>query len=165
MSLWPIAHGLSRVFWWHSWHQNGWSKNREMVGNVCVSTGQNLATGKWGESPPCATYHKCTWWGICTLSNITSAVVSWIQTRRHICSQHSSFWCMWHLFPVISSLRLTIAAILSHSMQLSQEMMACLTWPFPNELNAGYFGALVCNYGWERSNKNLLVPCRILKGW
>jgi len=39
------------------------------------------------------------------------------------------------------SFLLTIAEISSCSIQLSQEIMACLTRSFPNELNAGYFGA------------------------
>jgi len=93
-------------------------------------------------------YHKYTWWGHCTSPGITTAVMSSIQTSQLICSRHSShssFCSMWHLFPVISSLidvaDITIAAILSHPVRLSQEMMTCLTRSFPNELDAGYFEA------------------------
>ena len=82
-----LPHKCFELCGWRSWHQNGWSKKDwvgEMAGNVCVSNAQNLATGKWGESPQCATYHKCTWRGHCTPSNITSAVVSSIQTRQFL---------------------------------------------------------------------------------
>ena len=74
----------------------------------------------------------------CALVISNLPVLSQLQLQSQII--HPSFCCMWHLFPVISFPSLIIAAILSHSMRLFQEMMTCLTRSFPNELNAGYSG-------------------------
>jgi len=49
-------------------------------------------------------------------------------------------------------------------MQLSQEMMAFLTRPFPNELNAGYFGAPCLQLWLEEIKREFIGTVRNLKG-
>jgi len=121
-----LPHKCFELCWWRSWHQNGWSKKGwvgEMAGNVCASNGQNLATGKWGESPRCATYHKCTWRGHCTPSNITSAVVSSIQTRQFLLPTLFNLLHVARLITLIDLVNITIAGILSHYMRLSDAII------------------------------------------
>jgi len=106
-----------------------------MVGHVCVSNGQNLITSARGEAiapllvSPLQSCHQS--------KQVNLSAPDTLHTLHSVpCG---------HLFPVISSLidvaDITIAAILSHPVRLSQEMMTCLTRSFPNELDAGYFEA------------------------
>ena len=79
--------------------------------------------------------------------------------------RHPSFCCMWHLFPVISLPSLTVAAVLSISMRLFQEMMSCLTRSFPNGLNAGYSGAPCLKSRLWEVRQDRFGTVQNLEGW
>jgi len=94
--------------------------------------------------PPAAVYVYLLSFSGANIAIWSSPVLSQSQLRSQI--RHPSFFCMWHVFPVISLPSLTIVAILSHSMRLFQQVVSCLMRSFPNELNASCSGAPFCNH-------------------